>query len=562
MKHFKTFFLTLAFLGLSVSNTFAQTAPVYVGPRTNSYDDPVDGIYVSPSGNDATATGAIDAPYKSINTALATAQSGSTIILRSGKYLEGASVRVREPNITIKSKKGEWAIIELPFTDDPNNGNCGVFFNPEASNCKLQSVEVIGGFYAVCMDTKWGWGGSDDWMAASDIIIEDCKLHDSRYDVVKVKPNCKNITIRYNEIYNSGKAFPPPYIGENNAEGIDNVNGGNMTVHNNYIHDICSTGIYAKGGATDVLIENNLIKQTYGSGILVGFDTSPEFFNTEENPEYYENIRGVVHNNLIIDAGHEGIGFYASKDAHVYHNTLVNVGNGGLYHSAIYFGITYQDWEEYAGRPASIHPNIHHNIVCQPTSFVLPMIDIRYDDNEQLGILSALEGNPTMNDNCYYVAGKSAIFSDHRQGSILENAGLPAWKLHIDGDNGSLETDTALGSDYMHTNTQCTEMGIRSPFIINNPLGIVTTTLNNRIAVYPNPTTGVLNLIQERITNYELRIKDVEIFDIFGKKLSSHHLITSSSNHLINISDLPTGIYFIKIFNENNRVETFKIIKQ
>jgi len=77
-----------------------------------------------------------------------------------------------------------------------------------------------------------------------------------------------------------------------------------------------------------------------------------------------------------------------------------------------------------------------------------------------------------------------------------------------------------------------------------------------KILVYPNPTTGVLNLIQEQISNYELGITNVEIFDIYGKKLSSHHLITSSSNHHINIAHLPAGIYFVKIGDE-----TVKVVK-
>ena len=88
------------------------------------------------------------------------------------------------------------------------------------------------------------------------------------------------------------------------------------------------------------------------------------------------------------------------------------------------------------------------------------------------------------------------------------------------------------------------------------------------IIVYPNPTTGVLNLIQERITehspvmgtlseaNYELRaaeaslaklIENMEIFDIYGRKVSFHHLIISSSHHLINIAHLLSGIYFLRI---------------
>ena len=164
-----------------------------------------------------------------------------------------------------------------------------------------------------------------------------------------------------------------------------------------------------------------------------------------------------------------------------------------------------------------------------------------------------------MNDNCYYVAGKSATFSDHRQGSLLENGGLPAWKIHIDGDNGSLETDPALGTDYMPTNTQCTEMGIRSPFILNNTVGIASTTLSNRIAVYPNPTTGEL-----RITNYELRIKDVEIFDMMGRMVETRLIASlqaslqddTASSLRLDISHLANGIYFLRI-----GTQTVKVIK-
>ena len=428
-----------------------------VGPRasTAAADDPANGIYVSPTGNDSTATGSISAPYKSINAALAAAKPGDTIVLRGGTYREGVNVRIRKPNITIKSRKGEWAVIDLTTFNPGHGEDSGVYFDVDSSGGKLQSVEVKGGYYAVCMETRWDWGNPSNRRGASDIIIEDCILHSSRNDVVKVKPNCNNITIRYNEIYNSGTAYGG---GSGNAEGIDNVNGANMVVHNNFIHDICSTAIYAKGGATNALIENNRIERAKEAGILVGFDTSPEYFNTSVNPKYYENIDCVVRNNLIIDTGLSGIGLYASKDAQIYNNTLVNVANGGQYHSAIYFGITFQDWESYAGRPANINPNIHHNIVSQPAGFVRPMIEIRYSN--ELGGLSALDGNPVMSYNCYYIAGKNATFSDSRPGRRLEGARLSAWQSHISGDTGSIEADPALDSDYIATNPLCAGMGL------------------------------------------------------------------------------------------------------
>ena len=476
MMKLSTFLLVLIISACSSALTPADAkaaappnASAAYGPRANNYDDPADGVHVSPSGNDAVANGSESAPYKSVNAALEAANPGQTIILHDGVYREGMNVRIRKPDITVKSKKGERAVIDLTNYDPGCDEDSGVYFDVDSSGGRLQSVEVIGGFYAVCMETMWDWGDDSNRSGASNIVIEDCVLHDSRYDVVKIKPNCDNITIRYNEIYNSGRAFDGnAKNGEDNAEGIDNVNGDNMRVHNNHIHDICSNAVYAKGGAADALIESNFIERAYGAGIMVGFDTSPEYFDLAANPKYYENVRGVVRNNLIVGTGWEGIGLYGAKDAVIQNNTLVNVANGGQYHAAIYFGLTYQDWESYAGRPASVNPGIHHNIICQPSGIVRPMIEIRYAN--ELGGMSALDGSPVMSDNCYYIAGKSAAFTDLRPGSKLENAGLSAWQAHIGGDSGSIEADPVLGADYVPANPQCAGMGVASGFSASAPM--------------------------------------------------------------------------------------------
>jgi len=514
----KTSFL-IFLLSIMAFAIFAQQT-VHIGPRgVNTHADPANGIYVSPTGNDATADGSKDKPFKSINTALGKAQSGSTIILRNGVYSEGRRIRIQHSNITLKSAKGEWAIIDLTTFDAGNQEHSAVEFYSEdivtreqLSGGKLQSVEVIGGYYAVVMETKWNWGGNDDWKAATDIIIEDCKLHDSRNDVVKVKPNCKNITIRYNEIYNSGKEFSGNDCtpdGRGNAEGIDNVNGNNMKVQNNYIHDICTTGVYAKGGATDALIENNRIENTNVAGILVGFETNLEYFDTNVNPRYYENIGGVVRNNLIINTVVSGIGLYAAKDAEVYNNTLVNVNTHGSYHSAIYFGVATQDGEPFKGSPPNINPNIHHNIVSQPNSFRRPVVEIRYSIERGIYHLSALDGKPTMNNNCYYVAGKNATFTDNRPNGI-KDVGLSAWKTHIGGENGTLEVDPALDANYMPKNVQCTDMGIQFIFDrttnieIPKVLPVTIATLSEGILTIQSPaaeTVHVYSLIGSLLLN-------------------------------------------------------------
>ena len=72
------------------------------------------------------------------------------------------------------------------------------------------------------------------------------------------------------------------------------------------------------------------------------------------------------------------------------------------------------------------------------------------------------------------------------------------------------------------------------------------------ISIYPNPTTGEL-----RITNYELGITNVEIFDIYGKKQKAE----SRKQNIVDISNLATGVYFIKISTEAGELVK-KVVKQ
>ena len=85
------------------------------------------------------------------------------------------------------------------------------------------------------------------------------------------------------------------------------------------------------------------------------------------------------------------------------------------------------------------------------------------------------------------------------------------------------------------------------------------------ISIYPNPTTGVLNLIQERIRNYELGIKtlsEVEVFDVYGRKQKAEIRKGEEEKEevVVDVSDLQSGIYFVKIITEKG-VVTKKIIK-
>ena len=75
------------------------------------------------------------------------------------------------------------------------------------------------------------------------------------------------------------------------------------------------------------------------------------------------------------------------------------------------------------------------------------------------------------------------------------------------------------------------------------------------IKIFPNPTTGQLI-----IENYEFEITNIEIFDVFGRKL----LPFASKifpQHTLDISHISSGIYFVKITTEQGETVK-KLVKQ
>ena len=76
----------------------------------------------------------------------------------------------------------------------------------------------------------------------------------------------------------------------------------------------------------------------------------------------------------------------------------------------------------------------------------------------------------------------------------------------------------------------------------------------NDISIYPNPTAG-----EFRVSGFEFRVGDIQVFDIYGiKRFSTFNFQLSTQ---IDISHLPAGIYFVRITTEKG-VVTKKIVKK
>ena len=124
----------------------------------------------------------------------------------------------------------------------------------------------------------------------------------------------------------------------------------------------------------------------------------------------------------------------------------------------------------------------------------------------------------------------------------------------VSGDTGTFPLETG---DNEFTITVTAEDGTTSKtytVTVNRAedVGIAWTNGNSPLRVYPNPTTGQLT-----INNGELRIEDVAIYDMLGRNVHTSSVTCHSSLVTLDISHLPSGIYFLRVGNE-----TVKVVKQ
>lgn len=406
--------------------------------------------FVSPAGSDATGNGSDAAPFRTfghlLEPANALVQAGDVVTARGGRY-EECEVRLRLP-LTVRSYPGETAHIACALPppvgcDEQAGDTVAVQIDPQASGSRLARLEISGGaLYAVFLQTDWEQGSHEAGHGPADVVIEDCHIHDSGRDLIKITPHTQRGVIRRNHLHHSGRIHRPGLpLDCRNAEGIDNVNGSGMVVEDNHIHHTSTNGLYFKGGASDVVVQRNRIEYAGEGGILIGYDTSPDYFDLGVNPGYYEAIRGVVRNNLVMHTAYDGIGLYASLDAVVANNTIVDAGAEG--HAALYFGVSFQDWDAAALRPANANPLIRNNLIVQDGA---RCVEIRY--SEELGGLSGLAGATGSDYNAFRDDAGACAFFDARPGSPLGEGGdLAQWRGHGGGDAHSFEAALPLSAD-------------------------------------------------------------------------------------------------------------------
>jgi hypothetical protein len=74
-------------------------------------------------------------------------------------------------------------------------------------------------------------------------------------------------------------------------------------------------------------------------------------------------------------------------------------------------------------------------------------------------------------------------------------------------------------------------------------------------SVYPNPSSDVIN-----ISLNKGQLLKIELFSITGRLIFKKDLY--SKTYALNIGDYPSGVYLVRVFNQNNDIINTKILKE
>jgi len=99
--------------------------------------------------------------------------------------------------------------------------------------------------------------------------------------------------------------------------------------------------------------------------------------------------------------------------------------------------------------------------------------------------------------------------------------------------------------------------GVQQPLEISVVIGIKEAKdISLQCSVYPNPTADFLTL---KVEDYEIQHLTYKLYDINGKLLENKNV--KSNVMSIEMQNLAPACYFLKVYDNQKEVKTFKIIK-
>ncbi len=333
---------------------------------------------------------------------------------------------------------------------------------------------------------------------------------------------------------------------------------------------------------TNITIQNSRLVGYGGRTGYEDYGINPAPNHISDEPEvigldmdfYHNTHRWTLNDNIIEGFAGDAVGIALPLNAQVTMNggTFNNAGTDILVSTASQH-IENEDGEGFGVGMLSVDPTkseilIQGNIVFQnPSNNIVFDAQIIFDEISQKGF-PLLDG--AKEDDEYFFAPQEITldFGQFNNSRVYYNEQDADYIPIVSGSSGNecsfTDDSECIDSDYTNlTNSELfaeydesfmgsitPDNAITDPMIIGAKVVDVTTTAtdlevqSNCLTLYPNPTNGFFK-IQGDFTNYTIQI-------LSSSGALYQDLSAQSSPIEIDISTLPNGLYFIKVFNDLN----------
>jgi hypothetical protein len=288
--------------------------------------------FVAENGSDD-GPGTAKLPWATINRAAEQAEAGDTVVVRGGRYVLSAQIRLRKSGrpdawITFAGYPGEQPVLDaqlVPYSALVQVGlDNGAFQIEGVSYVKVANFAVVNShdagitvrdssFIDIINNSTKGtfssgiavWDTMHNGQASQHIRIlgntvtkatswelasSDPRPGEAPHEAISIA-GAEDFEVAYNHVYDSDK------------EGIDiKETSKRGKVHHNLVHNIFRQGIYVDawfGGISGIEISSNVVRDCHGAGLVLSV----------ENGKSVEHVN--IHNNLIFN--NDGSGLYFSR---------------------------------------------------------------------------------------------------------------------------------------------------------------------------------------------------------------------------------------------------------
>lgn len=145
------------------------------------------------------------------------------------------------------------------------------------------------------------------------------------------------------------------------------------------------------------------------------------------------------------------------------------------------------------------------------------------------------------------------------QTATLTATGANTYTWNTNATTSAITVSPTTTTSYTVTGTNTNNCSNTSTIMVmvTACTGIVSNSSNiNQLYIYPNPSNGVFNVEFENLKTEKIGI---QILNALGKMVINE--TTNNDHYLFNITNYPSGIYFMKII-QNNKQHTIKLIKE